>query len=36
MDFVEVMHIEDRLIRNHKVYWGWRGVQVLQRDEYHA
>ncbi len=36
MDFVEVMHIEDGLIQNHKVYWGWRGVQVLQRDEYHA
>src|ERR1051325_3523474 len=34
MDFVEVMHIEDGLIQYHKVYWGWRGVQVLQRDEY--
>lgn len=35
MDFVEVMHIEDGLIQYHKVYWGWRGVQVLQRNEYH-
>jgi hypothetical protein len=34
MDFVEVMQIEDGLIQYHKVYWGWRGVQVLQRDKY--
>lgn len=35
MDFVEVMEIEDGLIQAHRVYWGWRGVQILAKDEYH-
>jgi hypothetical protein len=35
MDFFEVMEIEDALIRAHRVYWGWRGVQILANDEYH-
>jgi hypothetical protein len=35
MDFVEVMEIEDGLIQNHRVYWGWRGVDVLMKDQYH-
>jgi ketosteroid isomerase-like protein len=35
MDFVEVMEIEDGLIQAHRVYWGWRGVQILNNDEYH-
>jgi ketosteroid isomerase-like protein len=35
MDFVEVMEIEDGLIRHHRVYWGWFGVRVMERDEYH-
>ena len=35
MDFVEVMEIEDGLIRAHCVYWGWRGVDVLTNDQYH-
>jgi len=36
MDFVEVMEINDAgLIQKHRVYWGWRGVEVLQRDAYH-
>jgi ketosteroid isomerase-like protein len=34
MDFVEVMEIEDGLIHAHRVYWGWRGVEVLTNDEY--
>ena len=35
MDFVEVMELnDDGLIQYHKVYWGWRGVAVLQKDEY--
>ena len=35
MDFVEVMELnDDGLIQYHKVYWGWRGFRVLQRDEY--
>lgn len=35
MDFVEVMEIEGGLIGAHRVYWGWRGVEVLMKDEYH-
>jgi hypothetical protein len=36
MDFVESMELnEDGLIQRHCVYWGWYGVGVLQRDEYH-
>lgn len=36
MDFVEVMEINDAgLIQHHSVYWGWFGVRVLQRNEYH-
>jgi hypothetical protein len=35
MDFVEVMELSALgLIRKHRVYWGWLGVGVLQRDEY--
>jgi hypothetical protein len=35
MDFVEVMEITDGLIQRHCVYWGWRGVKVIQDDAYH-
>lgn len=35
MDFVEVMEIEDGLIQAHRVYWGWRGVEILANDGYH-
>jgi ketosteroid isomerase-like protein len=36
MDFVEVMEINnDGLIQHHSVYWGWFGMRVLQRNEYH-
>jgi ketosteroid isomerase-like protein len=35
MDFVEVMEIDDGLIRMHHVYWGWRGVRVILDDAYH-
>jgi len=36
MDFVEVMEINDAgLIQKHRVYWGWRGVEVLQKNAYH-
>lgn len=35
MDFVEVMEVNEKgLIQKHRVYWGWFGVGVLQRDEY--
>jgi hypothetical protein len=36
MDFVEVMELNgDGLIQHHKVYWGWRGVKVMQDSQYH-
>ena len=35
MDFVEVMEIGDGLIQHHRVYWGWRGVEVIKADAYH-
>ncbi len=35
MDFVEVMEVEDGLIQAHRVYWGWRGVEILANDGYH-
>jgi uncharacterized protein (TIGR02246 family) len=35
MDFVEVMEIDGGLIQAHRVYWGWRGVQILNDDQYH-
>ncbi len=34
MDIVEVMEISDGLIAHHRVYWGWKGVGMLQRDEH--
>jgi ketosteroid isomerase-like protein len=35
MDFVEVMEIDNGLIQAHRVYWGWRGVEILNKDQYH-
>jgi ketosteroid isomerase-like protein len=36
MDFVESMELNDSgLIQSHRVYWGWRGVKVMQHDQYH-
>jgi hypothetical protein len=29
------MEIENGLIRKHRVYWGWFGVNVLKQDQYH-
>jgi predicted SnoaL-like aldol condensation-catalyzing enzyme len=29
MELVEVMEIEDGLIRRHRVYWGWYALNVL-------
>jgi hypothetical protein len=30
------MELNDQgLIQRHRVYWGWYGVRVIQRDEYH-
>jgi ketosteroid isomerase-like protein len=30
MDLVEVMDIADGLIQQHRVYWGWFGLKVLE------
>ena len=35
MDFVEVMEFEDGLIRHHRVYWGWRGVELIGQNRYY-
>jgi hypothetical protein len=36
MDFVEAMVLNDKgLIQRHCVYWGWKGVSVLQQNKYH-
>ena len=36
MDFAEIMRMNNQgLIQSHRVYWGWRGVKVLQDDAYH-
>jgi ketosteroid isomerase-like protein len=35
MDFVEVMETDNGLIQAHRVYWGWRGVDILIKDQYH-
>lgn len=29
MDFIEVMELQNGLIRRHRVYWGWVGVRTL-------
>ena len=34
MDLVEVMDLRDGLIQHHRVYWGWFGLRVLERDGY--
>jgi ketosteroid isomerase-like protein len=34
MDIVEVMEIRDGLIAHHRVYWGWKSVGMLTRDEH--
>jgi ketosteroid isomerase-like protein len=35
MDFVEVMDLRGGRIQYHRVYWGWRGVKVLDEDRHH-
>jgi hypothetical protein len=32
MDLVEVMEIDDGLIRRHRVYWGWYALNVLKEE----
>jgi SnoaL-like protein len=33
-DLAEVMELKDGLIHAHRVYWGWKGTQSLQKDQY--
>ena len=33
-DMAEVMEIENGLIRAHRIYWGWKGSKLLQKDQY--
>ncbi|MEM5423792.1 nuclear transport factor 2 family protein [Paraburkholderia sp. BR14263] len=35
MDFVEAMDVENGRISRHRVYWGWRGVEVIKADAYY-
>ncbi|MGW5260962.1 nuclear transport factor 2 family protein [Microbispora sp. NPDC004025] len=34
MDIVEVMEIQDGLIKHHRVYWGWTSVGMLLSGEH--
>ena len=33
MDFVEVMEVRNGFIQHHRVYWGWFGVNISERDD---
>ena len=33
MELVEVMEIEDGLIKRHRVYWGWHALNVLRNQQ---
>lgn len=35
IDFVEVMELNNGKIQCHRVYWGWYGMNVLKKDQYH-
>ncbi|QBR83815.1 nuclear transport factor 2 family protein [Legionella israelensis] len=35
MDFMEVMEIKEGKIQYHRVYWGWRGFQIIKENLYH-
>jgi hypothetical protein len=30
MELVEIMEVEDGLIKRHRVYWGWYALSVLR------
>ena len=32
MDFFDVKEIADGLIKSHRVYWGWRGVEAARHE----
>jgi hypothetical protein len=31
VDLAEVMDLEGGLIKHHRIYWGWYGVEMLQK-----
>jgi hypothetical protein len=33
LDILELMEIEDTLIVNHRIYWGWLGTQLLIKNQ---
>jgi len=33
-DLAEVMELRDGLIQAHRIYWGWGGTKLLQKDRY--
>jgi len=33
-DMAEVMALEDGLIKSHRIYWGWKGANLLRKDQY--
>ena len=35
-DLAEVMELKDGLIQSHRIYWGWVGTKLLQKDQYRS
>lgn len=35
-DLAEVMELRDGLIQAHRIYWGWVGAKLLQKDQYRS
>jgi hypothetical protein len=35
-DLAEVMELKDGLIQAHRIYWGWVGTKLLQKDQYRS
>ena len=35
-DLAEVMELKDGLIHAHRIYWGWVGTKLLQKDQYRS
>ncbi len=33
LDILELMEIENKLIINHRIYWGWLGTQLLIKNQ---
>ena len=35
-DLAEVIELKDGLIQAHRIYWGWVGTKLLQKDQYRS